>query len=222
MNIETLKQQAAAQALAYIDQPMILGVGTGSTVNHLIELLPKVRGKIEGTVASSMATMARLKALNFPVLDLNSVSDLSLYIDGADQINRFLQMIKGGGGALTREKIIASVADKFICIADQTKYVEQLGVGFALPIEVIPMARSYVARQLVKRGGQPIWREGMVTDNGNHILDIALLNIQEPITFDDQLNQISGVVCHGLFARRAADVLLLAQHDGVKTLNRNT
>lgn len=214
MNQDALKKAVAEAALEYIEPNMVLGVGSGSTVNFFIEALKKVKGKIEAAVASSNATADRLKAIGIPVIDLNSVSELSLYIDGADEINRAKQMIKGGGGALTREKIVAAVAKKFICIADQSKMVDLLG-AFPVALEVIPMARSYVARQIVQMGGDPVYRQGYVTDNGNVILDIYNLKILEPISIEKKLNDIVGIVTNGIFAMRPADVLLLASEKGV-------
>ncbi len=217
MNQDELKKAAALAALEYIEHDMVIGVGSGSTVNYFIDALKSVKGKIEGAVASSNASAERLKALSIPVLDLNSVNDLPLCVDGADEINPHKQMIKGGGGALTREKIVAAVAKKFICIADQSKTVDMLG-SFPLPVEVIPMARSYVARQLVKLGGDPVYRQGFVTDNGNVILDVHNLKILNPTEWEEKLNSIVGVVTNGLFARRPADVLLLATAQGVKVI----
>lgn len=215
MTQDELKRAAAEAAISFIDEEMIIGVGSGSTVNFFIDVLAKVKSKVEGAVASSNATAERLKAVGIPVFDLNSVGNLPLYIDGADEINSYLQMIKGGGGALTREKIIAAAARKFVCIADESKKVGILG-KFPLGIEVIPMARSYVAREIVKLGGDPVYREGFITDNGNIILDIHNLTIMEPIKLEQQINNITGVVCNGLFAMRPADVLLLATQRGVE------
>jgi ribose 5-phosphate isomerase A len=212
----SLKQQVAQAALQYIPDDCILGVGTGSTVDCLIDLLPQIQDRIRGAVSSSDRSTAKLKQLGIDVLSLHQVDDLPVYIDGADEITEHLHMIKGGGGALTREKIVAAVAQQFICIADETKFVPILG-HFPLPIEVIPMARSYVARQLMKLGGRPVWREGFITDNGNVILDIHDLNIMNPIELESELNQITGVVCNGLFARRNADILLLATQHGIVT-----
>lgn len=214
---EDLKRAAAQAAASFIDEDMIIGVGSGSTVNFFIEALEKVKSKIEGAVASSVATAERLKAIGIRVFDLNTVGILPLYVDGADEINANLQMIKGGGGALTREKIIAAASRKFVCIADETKKVGILGT-FPLGIEVIPMARSYVAREIVKLGGDPVYREGFITDNGNIILDVYNLMIMEPIKLEQQINNITGVVCNGLFAMRPADVLLLARASGVERI----
>jgi ribose 5-phosphate isomerase A len=219
MSQDELKQSAARAALDVVPEGCIVGVGTGSTVNFFIDALIGIKNRIEGAVASSEASAARLKAGGIRVLDLNSVHDLPVYIDGADEITPHLMMIKGGGGALTREKIIAAVAKQFICIADASKQVNILG-RFPLPVEVIPIARSYVARQIVKLGGQPEWRNGVVTDNGNVILDIHNLTILNPPELETQLNQITGTVTNGLFAQRGADVLLLATSGGVDTIYR--
>lgn len=217
MDQEALKKAAALAALDFIEPGMVLGVGSGSTVNYFIDALKSVKGKIEGAVASSVASADRLKALSIPLVDLNTVGELSLCVDGADEINSAKQMIKGGGGALTREKIVAAVTKKWVCIADQTKYVEMLG-QFPVAVEVIPMARSYVARQLVKLDGDPIYRQGFVTDNGNVILDVYNLNVLAPLTIEEKLNNIVGVVCNGIFAARPADILLLATETGVNKL----
>jgi ribose 5-phosphate isomerase A len=217
MTQDEMKKMAARAALDYVEAGTIIGIGTGSTANHFIDYLAGIRHRIDGTVASSRASADRLAAHGIPVLDLNSVNELSVYIDGADESNRHLHLIKGGGGALTREKIVAAVSRKFVCIADDSKLVDILG-AFPLPVEVIPMARSYVARELVKRGGQPIYREGFTTDNGNEILDVHNLEIMEPVRLEGELNNIAGVVTVGLFARRPADVLLLGTEDGVRTL----
>lgn len=214
MEQESLKKMAAIAALDYVEHGMVLGVGTGSTVQYFIEGLSSIKHKIEAVIASSIDSEKKLKALSIPVWDLNSVSELSLYVDGTDEINSAKQMIKGGGGALTREKIIAAVAKKFICIADHSKQVDLLGT-FPVAIEVIPMARSYVARQIIKLGGNPVYREGFTTDNGNVILDIYNFKILEPIALEEKLNNIAGVVANGLFARRPADVLVLGTTDGV-------
>lgn len=214
MTNDELKQKVALAALAYVEEDSILGVGTGSTVDHFIAALASIKHKLEGTVASSAATAAKLKALNIPVFDLNAINQLPVYIDGADEVNAHLQLIKGGGGALTREKILAAAAKKFICIIDESKQVDILG-KFPLAIEVIPMARSYVARELVKLGGNPVYRDGFVTDNGNIILDVYSLNIMEPLTLEAQLNNIAGVVCNGIFARRPADALLIGAQQGI-------
>jgi ribose 5-phosphate isomerase A len=217
MNQDALKLAAARAAIPYVEEGGIVGVGTGSTVNFFIDELAKIRNRIEGAVSSSEASAARLKAHGIPVLDLNCAGNVPVYVDGADEITRHLAMIKGGGGALTREKIVAAVARRFICIADRSKLVDVLG-QFPLPVEVIPMARSYVAREIVKLGGQPEWRMNVVTDNGNVILDVRNLRITDPADLESQLNQITGVVTNGLFARRGADVALLAGPGGVETL----
>jgi len=217
MTPDEKKRQVAQAALEYVVRDTIIGVGTGSTANYFIEFLAKMKHQIEGTVASSTATAERLKAQGIPVLDLNSVNEISVYIDGADEATHHLHLIKGGGGALTREKIVAAVSQKFVCIADDSKLVKVLG-RFPLPIEVIPMARSYVARQLMKLGGKPQLREGFVTDNGNVILDVHNLQILEPAKLESEINQITGVVTNGLFARRPADVLLLGSEQGVQII----
>jgi len=211
------KRRAAEGALPYVQHGMVLGVGTGSTVTQLIEALKDRKIQLAGAVSSSRQTSELLKAAGIPELDLNSAGDLDLYIDGADEATADGVLIKGGGAALTREKVVAAASARFICIIDDSKLVEVLG-KFPLPVEVIPMARSYVARQLVKMGGQPVWREGVVTDNGNVILDLHNLRLNDPMTFETAVNQIAGVVTVGLFARRRADVLLVAGDDGVKTL----
>lgn len=215
MNNE-LKKIAAKAALNYIPENAIVGIGTGSTVNYFIDALPSLKYKIAGTVASSKVTADKLKKLGFQVIDPNLVDELPIYVDGADEINNKLQMIKGGGAALTGEKIIAAIAKKFICIADSSKKVATLG-KFPLPIEVIPIARSYVARAMVKLGGSPIYREGVVTDYGNVILDVWNLEIAEPLKLEQTINNIPGVVANGLFAFRAADLLLLGTENGVIT-----
>ena len=214
---DELKQQVAQAAVAYVKEGVI-GVGTGSTANFFIEELAKVKHKIEGAVASSEATAQRLRAHGIQVFDLNAVDSLDIYVDGADEITEHLHMLKGGGGALTREKIVAAVAKTFICICDETKYVPVLG-KFPLPVEVLPMAKSYVARELVKLGGQPKLRD-FTTDNGNVILDVFGLNILDPVAMEAKINQIVGVVTNGLFAARPANVLLLATADGVKTYKK--
>jgi ribose 5-phosphate isomerase A len=214
---DELKQQVAQAAVAYVKEG-IIGVGTGSTANFFIEELAKVKHKIEGAVASSEATAQRLRAHGIQVFDLNAVDSLDIYVDGADEITEHLHMLKGGGGALTREKIVAAVAKTFICICDETKYVPVLG-KFPLPVEVLPMAKSYVARELVKLGGQPKLRD-FTTDNGNIILDVWNLKIDDPVAMEAKINQIVGVVTNGLFAARPANVLLLATADGVKTYKK--
>ena len=216
MSQDDLKKKAAAAAMDYINGG-IIGVGTGSTVNHFIDLLATIKHKIDGTVSSSEASTERLKAHGIQVLDLNATGELDVYIDGADESNRHLHLIKGGGGALTREKIIAGASRQFVCIADGSKLVDVLG-EFPLPIEVIPMARSHVARQLVKLGGTPVWRDGFITDNGNIILDIHNLRIMEPVKMEQQINNIAGVVTTGLFALRPADILILGTDSGVETI----
>lgn len=217
MTQDEMKKAAALAALEYIDTGSIIGVGTGSTANHFIDALATIKGKIEGAVASSKATAERLKHHQIPVFELNTTGGLSLYVDGADESTRHLHLIKGGGGALTREKIIAAASKTFVCVADETKLVDVLG-AFPLPVEVIPMARSYVARAIVQLGGEPVLREGFVTDNGNVILDVRGLKIINPVELEEQLNNIVGVVTNGLFARRPADVLILGTASGVKTL----
>src|SRR5450432_3035695 len=212
------KRRAAEAAVRYIESGMVLGVGTGSTVNQLIELLKDRKIQLSGAVSSSRQTSERLKAAGIDELDLNTSGDLSLYIDGADEATADGALIKGGGAALTREKVIAAASKRFVCIIDDSKLVPVLG-AFPLPVEVVPMARSYVARQLVKLGGQPVWREGVVTDNGNPILDVHNLKITDPGALESAVNQIAGVVTVGLFARRRADVLLVAGDDGVRTLD---
>jgi ribose 5-phosphate isomerase A len=196
---------------------MIVGVGTGSTVKYFIEALASIKGKLKACVSSSEASTQMLKTLHIPVLDLNSVGEIDIYIDGADEVTSHKQMIKGGGAALTREKILAAASKQFICIADDKKLVDVLG-KFPLPIEVIPMARSYVARELVKLGGNPIYREGVVTDNGNVILDVHNLNIMEPVKLETEINQIAGVVCNGIFARRPADKVIIGSSQGIKLI----
>ncbi len=215
MNQNSLKQMAAKAALDYIEHGSILGIGSGSTVNYFIDELKTIKGKIEATVASSQETAKRLKALGIPVWDLNSVHELSLYIDSADEINATKQMIKGGGGALTGEKIVAACAKKFICIVDASKKVELLG-KFPVAIEVIPMARSFVAREMVKLGGDPVYRQRFVTDNSNIILDVYNLKLLEPRAWEEKINNIPGVVANGIFAHRPADVLLLATEKGIQ------
>lgn len=216
---ESLKQNAAIAAMEYAKNHSIIGVGTGSTVNFFIDELAKIKHNLEGCIASSVATEERLKAHGIPVLDLNAVSNVPVYVDGADEINPFLHCIKGGGGALTREKIVAAASRKFVCIVDQSKQVKILGKTF-LPIEVIPMARSYVSRQCVIMGGDPVYREGVVTDNGNIILDIYGLDYSQPQALESKINDIAGVVCNGLFAHRPADVCLVASASGVETVTR--
>jgi len=211
------KLNAAKASLEYIQDGYVLGVGTGSTVNCLIDILPYVKNKIDALVSSSTATTERLEKLGFEVSTLNSVGDMDLYIDGADEATKHMHLIKGGGGALTREKVLAGAARKFVCIIDDTKLVGMLG-KFPLPIEVIPMAQSFVSRKLVRMRGQPIWRENFVTDNGNHILDAHNLQITNPLELETRINQIPGVVSVGIFANRRADVLLIADDSGVRTI----
>lgn len=217
MTQDELKKEVAEAAIEYVQAGTIVGVGTGSTANYFIDALAKIKHRIDGTVASSVASAERLKGHGIPVLDLNEVDDMSVYVDGADETNKYLHLIKGGGGALTREKIVAAVAKKFICICDDTKLVDVMG-KFPLPVEVIPMARSYIARELVKMGGQPVYRDGFVTDNGNVILDVHNLAIEDPVAMETKLNGLVGVVTNGLFAVRPADVLLLGTQSGVKTM----
>jgi ribose 5-phosphate isomerase A len=215
MDKEIEKKQAANAALNFIEDDSVVGVGSGTTVQYFIAALAKIKHKIEGAVASSHATAQQLQAVGIPVLDLNSVVELPIYIDGADEINQAKQMIKGGGGALTREKIIATVAKRFICIIDSSKQVDMLG-SYPVAVEVIPMARSYVARELVKLGGDPVYREGYVTDNGNVILDVYNLKLLEPLVMEEKLKLITGVVDNGLFAKRKADIVLLSRADAVQ------
>ncbi len=217
MNQDELKQAVARAAAQQVEAGALVGVGTGSTVNFFIDELGKIKSRIEGAVSSSEASTRRLRDHGIRVLDLNEVDDLPVYIDGADEITRRLHMIKGGGGALTREKIVAAVARRFVCIADESKLVAVLG-KFPLPVEVVPMARSHVARRLVALGGQPVLREGFTTDNGNLILDVRGLAITDPVELEGEINQITGVVTNGIFARRPADVLLLGSAAGVETL----
>lgn len=217
MTQDEQKQAVAREAIRYVVDDAWLGVGSGSTANCFIDELAKIRHRIRGAIASSVKTAERLKGHGIEVEELNNVSDIPVYVDGADEVTPGGAMIKGGGGALTREKIVAAAARKFICIADQSKLVHELGT-FPLPVEVIPMARSYVARQLVKLGGRPAWRPGFITDNGNVILDVADLSIRAPVELEDRINAIAGVVTVGLFARRGADVILLGSDSGVRTL----
>ena len=212
------KKQAAKRAVDFIEDNTIVGVGTGSTVNHFIDELAHIKHRIQGAVSSSDASTARLKSHGIPVFDPNTVDKIPVYVDGADEIDGLFNMIKGGGGALTREKIIAAVSEQFICIVDDSKCVKQLG-KFPLPVEVIPIARSHVGRALLKLGGDPVYRNDFTTDNGNIILDIHNLNIQTPIALEEQINQITGVVCNGLFAARGADILITGSDSGavVKT-----
>ncbi|EAQ63013.1 ribose 5-phosphate isomerase [Marinomonas sp. MED121] len=221
MTQDELKLAVAKAAVEYIlpllEDDTIVGVGTGSTANLFIDELAQHKLKFEATVASSEASAERLKSHGIPVYDLNSVADIAVYVDGADESNNHLHLIKGGGAALTREKIVAAVSKQFVCIADQSKLVNVLG-DFPLPVEVIPMSRSYVARELVKLGGDPVYREGVVTDNGNQILDVYNLKIEDAVALENKINSLVGVVTNGLFASRPADVLLLGTEEGVKTL----
>ena len=219
MTQDELKQAVAREAIKHVVEDAVIGVGTGSTANLFIDELARMRNRIAGAVASSEGSAERLKGRGIRVLDLNSVNELPVYIDGADEITEHLAMIKGGGGALTREKIVAAVAKKFVCIADESKLVPVLG-KFPLPVEVIAMARAYVARQMVRLGGQPKLRQGITTDNGNIILDVWGLSILNPVELETALNNIAGVVTNGLFARRGADVLLLGTKTGVRTIAR--
>ena len=219
MTQDELKKAVGWAALDYVTPGTIVGVGTGSTAAHFIDALGSIKHQIEGAVSSSDASTLKLKSLGIPVFDLNEVDSLAVYVDGADEINPQMQMIKGGGAALTREKIIAAVADKFICIADASKQVDVLG-GFPLPVEVIPMARSYVARELVKLGGLPEYRQHVVTDNGNIILDVHNLSIVNPTELERAINALPGVVTVGLFAARGADIALIGGPDGVKTITK--
>ena len=217
MNQDDLKRAVAAAAIEYVPADCIVGVGTGSTANFFIDELAKIKHRIRGAVASSEASAKRLKGHGIEVMTLNDAGDLPVYVDGADEITRHMHMVKGGGGALTREKIVAAASKKFICVCDESKLVDVLG-RFPLPVEVIPMARSSVARQLVALGGQPALREGFTTDNGNLILDVRGLKIMNPVELESTLDHIAGVVTNGLFARRPADVLLLGTSSGVKTM----
>jgi len=217
MSQNEMKKAAAEAALEYIKAGDMVGVGTGSTVNFFIDALATIKNKIEGAVSSSEASTERLKSHGIPVFDLNDVNELSVYVDGADEVTKHMYMVKGGGGALTREKIVAAVAKEFVCIVDDTKLVDVMG-KFPLPVEVIPMARSYVARTIVKMGGQPVYREGFVTDNGNQILDVHNMQIIDPPKLETELNEVVGVVTNGLFAHRGANVVLMGSPDGVKTI----
>jgi ribose 5-phosphate isomerase A len=217
MDQDQLKRAAAKAAIDHVPDNCIVGVGTGSTANYFIDELSAIKARLEGAVASSQASAARLQQAGIRVFDLNVVSEVPVYVDGADEIDHQLRMIKGGGGALTREKIVAAVAQKFVCIADASKLKDVLG-RFALPVEVIPMARSHVGRELVRLGGKPELRQGFITDNGNLILDVHGLQITDPVGLEAQINQIVGVVCNGLFARRGADVLLLGTPEGIRTM----
>jgi ribose 5-phosphate isomerase A len=217
MTADQAKQLVAEAAIEYIEWDWVVGVGTGSTANLFIDELAKMKNKIDGTVASSEASAERLRGHGIKVYELDQVGDLPIYVDGADESTRHLHLIKGGGAALTREKIVAAASAKFVCIADDSKLVDMLG-AFPLPVEVIPMSKSYIARQLVKLGGNPILREGVITDNGNLIIDVHDLKIDNPVELERQINQLAGVVTNGLFAQRGADVLLLGGANGVTTI----
>ena len=217
MNLDSKKLKVAKSSLDYIEHDCVLGVGTGSTVNFLIDLLPDLINKIQAVVSSSDESTKRLEAHGFEVSNLNNIGNIDLYIDGADEATKNLHLIKGGGGALTREKILAASAKKFVCIVDDSKIVDRLG-NFPLPIEVLPMAQSYIAREIVKMKGQPILRENFITDNGNHILDIHNLDITNPIETETVINQIPGVMTVGIFARRPADILLIAEENTIKII----
>jgi len=217
MTQDEMKKAAALAAIEYVQSGWVVGIGTGSTANHFVDALAKIKGKIDGAVASSNATAERLKKHGIAVLDLNASGDLPLYVDGADEATKHRHLIKGGGGALTREKIVAAASKTFICIADESKLVDVLG-KFPLPVEVIPMARSLVARKIVELGGDPVWRQGFITDNGNVILDVHNLNILDPAALEAKLNQLTGVVTNGLFARRPADLLLFGGSQGVRSI----
>jgi len=223
MTQDELKQAVARAAVDYIkpklDSDSIVGVGTGSTANYFIDYLAEIKGHFDGTVASSEASAERLKSHGIPVYDLNVIDSMAVYVDGADETNPTLELIKGGGAALTREKIVAAVADEFVCICDGSKWVEVLG-GFPLPVEVIPMARSHVARELVKLGGDPVYREGCVTDNGNIIIDLHYMQITDAKATEAAINQIVGVVTNGLFAERSADLLLIGRESGVEQISK--
>lgn len=218
MDQNAKKKAVANAAVKYVEADSIVGVGTGSTVNYFIDALADIKHTIQGAVSSSDASTEKLKAHGIEVFSLNEVDNLSVYVDGADEITEHKHMIKGGGAALTREKIVAAVAKKFVCIVDDSKQVPVLG-GFPLPVEVIPMARSYVARELVKLGGDPVYREGVVTDNGNVILDVHNLTILNPRELENTINGLAGVVTNGIFANRGADTVLVATNDGVVTIN---
>ncbi len=217
MTPDEKKQAAATAALKYIEDDMVVGVGTGSTVSYFIEALATIKHRIDGAVSSSVASEELLKKHNIPVIPLNNVNDIPIYVDGADEATKHLHLIKGGGGALTREKIVTAASKQFVCIIDDSKLVDTLG-HFPLPIEVIPMAQSYVARELAKLGGQPQLREGFITDNGNVIIDVHNLKIMEPVPMEKEINQIAGVVTNGIFAIRPADILLIAEDSGTKTI----
>ncbi len=217
MTQDEMKRKAAEAALEYVITDEIVGVGTGSTVNHFIDVLAEIKHKIKGAVSSSEASTERMEGYGIQVYDLNDVNGIEVYIDGADESDHYLNLIKGGGGALTREKIIAGASKKFVCIADESKLVDVMG-EFPLPVEVIPMARSFIAREIVKIGGQPVYREGFVTDNGNDILDVHNLRIMNAVKLENDLNKLPGIVTVGIFANRPADVLILGTPDGAKTV----
>jgi ribose 5-phosphate isomerase A len=219
MNADAQKKLAADRALAYVNEDQFIGIGTGSTVNHFIDAMAARKLRIRGAVSSSEASTERLRGRGFEVYDLNETGDLDLYVDGADEADPHLRLIKGGGAALTREKIVAAASRRFVCIVDESKLVSVLG-KFPLPVEVIPMARSYVSRELVRLGGRPVYREGVVTDNGAQIVDVHGLSIVDPVSLENEINQIPGVVTVGLFARRAADVLIVGGPDGARTMKR--
>lgn len=217
MTADEMKRAAAAEAIKYVEPGTIIGVGTGSTANHFIDLLAEMPERIKAAVASSEATAARLKGHGIDVVELNNAGSLELYVDGADEADDYLNLIKGGGGALTREKIVAAASKKFVCIADESKTVDILG-KFPLPVEVIPMARSLVARKLMAMGGKPELRKGFTTDNGNIILDVHGLEIMQPLKMEREINNLAGVVCTGIFAQQAAHVLILGTQDGARTV----
>jgi ribose 5-phosphate isomerase A len=218
MSQDTKKQRAAEAAMEYVRAGTVIGVGTGSTVNFFIDALAASRERIAGAVSSSEASSRRLAAHGIPVLDLNEVEALEVYVDGADEATRDLHLVKGGGAALTREKIVAAASRRFVCVVDEAKLVDRLG-RFPLPVEVIPMARNYVARELSRLGGEPVWREGTVTDNGGHILDVRGLELDDPVALEREINQLAGVVTVGLFAQRGADLLLVGRDSGVEALD---
>jgi ribose 5-phosphate isomerase A len=217
MSQATKKQRAAAAAIEHVSPGTVIGVGTGSTVNFFIDALAAMQPRIAGAVSSSEASTQRLRGHGIPVLDLNTVEGLDLYVDGADEATRELHLVKGGGAALTREKIVAAASRRFVCIVDEAKLVDRLG-GFPLPVEVIPMARAYVARELRRLGGDPVWRESVVTDNGGHILDVRGLSIADPVGLERAINQLAGVIACGLFAQRGADLLIVGTDSGVQVL----
>ncbi len=221
MTQDELKQNVAKVALEYVEENSIIGVGTGSTINHFIDFLGQIKSNIKGAVASSLATEKRLKEKGIPIIESNMVDDLPLYIDGADAYNLHRQLVKGGGGALTREKILASASKQFICIVDESKKVDVLG-EFPIAVEVLPFARSFVAREIIKIGGNPIYRQDFKTDNGNIILDVHNLTLTDPLKIEHTLNNIPGVLCNGIFAERRADMVLVASEKGMKVLGANT